>query len=109
LEVWISGTGTRRSAQAIVELMRFGEAAAAAAFDRLQNRLARSLAAVCNVLDPDTIVLGGGLSNVTELYARLPSLIKVHTFGDSWSGKLAPALWGDSSGVRGAARLWQPD
>ena len=119
LEMWISGTGlardylsatgTSHSAQAIVELMRFGEPAATAAFDRLLNRLARSLGAICNVLDPDTIVFGGGLSNVTELYARLPSLIKRHVFGESWSAKLAPARWGDSSGVRGAARLWQPD
>jgi fructokinase len=119
LEMWISGTGlardylaatgTRRTAEAVIELMRFGEPAATAAFDRFLHRLARSLAAICNILDPDTIVLGGGLSNVTEIYARLPTLIKVHTFGDSWNARLAPARWGDSSGVRGAARLWQPD
>jgi fructokinase len=99
----------QRDAQAIVGLARSGEPAAVAAFDRFLNRLARSLAAICNILDPDTIVLGGGLSNVAELHTLLPSLIKAHTFGDSWSARVTPALWGDSSGVRGAARLWQED
>lgn len=119
LEMWISGTGlardylaatgTRCTGQAVIDLMRFGEPAASAAFDRLLNRLARSLAVICNVLDPDIIVLGGGLSNVSELYPSLLSRTRAHTFGELWNGKIAAARWGDSSGVRGAARLWQPD
>jgi len=51
-------------------------------------------------------VLGGGLSNVAELYERLPSVIRKHVFSDVWNGKIVCARWGDSSGVRGAARLW---
>ncbi len=61
---------------------------------------------ICDIVDPDAFVFGGGLSNVAELYERLPGLIEPHVFSDGWSARLAPAKWGDSSGVRGAARLW---
>jgi fructokinase len=61
---------------------------------------------ICNIVDPDTIVLGGGLSNVTELYQRLPEIVRSYVFTDTWDAKIVPARWGDSSGVRGAARLW---
>jgi fructokinase len=60
---------------------------------------------VCNLVDPDTIVLGGGMSNVAELYAQLPHTIRAFVFSDIWEGRIVPARWGDSSGVRGAARL----
>ena len=62
---------------------------------------------ICNILDPDVFVLGGGLSNVNELYEALPAAIGPFVFSDGWLGRLAPAKWGDSSGVRGAARLWE--
>ncbi|MBM4232695.1 MAG: ROK family protein, partial [Gammaproteobacteria bacterium] len=52
-------------------------------------------------------VLGGGMANVGELYERLPPLIRRHVFSDVWDSRVVPAKWGDSSGVRGAARLWQ--
>ena len=61
---------------------------------------------ICNLFDPDAIVFGGGLSNVEEIYGRLPPVISRYVFSDVWQAKLAPARWGDSSGVRGAARLW---
>jgi fructokinase len=116
LETWISGSGLERdhrvktgaahTAEEIIRLMRLGDTGARASFDRYLNRLGRALALVCNIVDPDTIVFGGGLSNVTEIYAALPPIIEEHVFSDSYLTKLAPARWGDSSGVRGAARLW---
>jgi len=118
LEMWISGSGLQRdhqarhgeklSAEAIVERMRAGSAEARASFERYLDRLGRGLGVVCNIIDPDTIVFGGGLSNIEELYAGLARAIRPHVFSDVWSAKLVPARWGDSSGVRGAARLWPP-
>ena len=116
LETFVSGTGFARdhaartgrkmTGEAIIEAARQGEAAAALTFERYIDRLGRALAVVCDILDPDVFVFGGGLSNVGELYERLPAAIAPHVFSDSWTAKLAPARWGDSSGVRGAARLW---
>lgn len=116
LETWISGTGLQRDyaratgrtldGETIVRDARAGEPQARAALDRYVHRLARGLAIICNVVDPDTIVLGGGLSNVAELYERLPEQIRTYVFSDTWEARIVPAKWGDSSGVRGAARLW---
>jgi fructokinase len=72
---------------------------------RYEERLARSLAHVINILDPDAIVLGGGMSNVAELYASVPALWKAWVFSDRVDTKLARHVHGDSSGVRGAAWL----
>ena len=74
--------------------------------ERYEERLARSLAAVINILDPDVIVLGGGISNVQRLYANVPILWKPYVFSDQVVTKLLPPAHGDSSGVRGAAWLW---
>jgi fructokinase len=90
----------------IVELARAGDAIATATLDDYIDRLGRGLAIIANILDPDCFVMGGGMSNVTELYARLPGIIDRHTFSDGWQGKIVQARWGDSSGVRGAAHLW---
>jgi fructokinase len=116
LETWISGTGLARDfaqtnerrldGPAIVAAARSGDAAAAAAVDRYVDRLGRALAMVCNLIDPDVFVFGGGLSNVAEIFEALPQVIQRHVFCEDWSAKLTPARWGDSSGVRGAARLW---
>lgn len=84
------------------------EPLARATIDRMVARLGRALAVVCNTIDPDVIVLGGGVSNITELYARLPAAIEAHVFGDCFSTPVRQARFGDASGVRGAARLWDP-
>jgi fructokinase len=73
---------------------------------RYEERLARALAAVINVLDPDVIVLGGGMSNVARLYTQVPRLWGRHVFSDQVATRLVPPVHGDSSGVRGAAWLW---
>ena len=116
LETWISGSGFRAdhrrvtgrdlTGQEIVAAARQGDADAAAALDRYVDRLARGLAWVVNLLDPDVIVLGGGMSNVTELYDRLPEAIAPHVFSDVFTTPVVQARHGDSSGVRGAARLF---
>jgi predicted NBD/HSP70 family sugar kinase len=74
--------------------------------DRYEERLARSLAGVINILDPDVIVLGGGVSNIDRLYESVPRLWKPYVFSDDVATKLAKNVHGDSSGVRGAAWLW---
>jgi predicted NBD/HSP70 family sugar kinase len=74
--------------------------------DRYEERLARALAGVINILDPDVIVLGGGISNVPRLYANVPALWRPYVFSDQVATRLAPPMHGDSSGVRGAAWLW---
>ena len=73
---------------------------------RFEERLARALASVINVLDPEVIVLGGGLSNMTRLYRNVPHLWARHVFSDQVATRLVPPMHGDSSGVRGAAWLW---
>jgi fructokinase len=119
LETWISGRGLERdhahvsgktlSAEQIIAGARLDDAAAAASFERYLGRLGRALAMISNILDPDVFVFGGGLSNVREIYERLPERIAPFVFADRWLGRLAAARWGDASGVRGAARLWDAD
>lgn len=81
---------------------------AEAALARYEDRLARALASVVNLLDPDVVVLGGGLSNLGRLYHSLPRLWCPFVFSDRVATRLLPPLHGDASGVRGAARLWEP-
>ena len=83
-----------------------GEAAADAALSRYEERMARALGSVINLLDPDVIVLGGGLSNIERLYARVPQEWAPYVFSDRIETRLVRARHGDSSGVRGAAWLW---
>jgi fructokinase len=83
-----------------------GEKAAVAALDRHADRLARGLAAIINILDPDAIVLGGGLSNMDHLYSELPRRIPGYAFSDTIATPILANRHGDSSGVRGAAWLW---
>ncbi|MFD1191474.1 ROK family protein [Phenylobacterium conjunctum] len=115
LELYVSGSGLARdhgqrlTGEAIIAAARAGDPAAAAAFARYQDRLARGLAVVCDIVDPDIIVLGGGMSNVQELYAALPGLIAPRVFSDVFTTPIRPAAHGDSSGVRGAAWLWPLD
>jgi len=83
-----------------------GDRAANATLARYEHRLARGLASIINVLDPDAIVLGGGMSNVARLYERIPALWGRFIFSDVVVTRLTPPVHGDSSGVRGAAWLW---
>jgi predicted NBD/HSP70 family sugar kinase len=85
-----------------------GEAGAEATLGRYERRMAKALAAVVNLLDPDVVVLGGGLSNMDRLYERVPALLREHAFSDTLTTRLVKYRHGDSSGVRGAAWLW-PD
>ena len=117
LEMWCSGTGfqddyerhtgTRLKGHEIVALMRAGDAAARANYERYIDRLARSLALLIDILDPDVFVLGGGMSNVDEIYADLPGRIAPYVFSDTVETPIRKAKFGDSSGVRGAAWLWK--
>ncbi len=90
-------------------LARAGDALASAHLERYIDRAARGLATVVNTLDPDVIVLGGGMSNVEELYERLPDAILAYTFTTVFLTPIVKAVHGDSSGVRGAAWLWAED
>ncbi|HEU0095274.1 MAG TPA: ROK family protein, partial [Rhizomicrobium sp.] len=80
--------------------------AAIAAMDRLIDRFARSIATMVNILDPDAIVLGGGLSNIDRLYRDLPPLVEKYGFTLGSPPKIVKNMHGDSSGIRGAAWLW---
>lgn len=116
LETFISGTGfagdyNRANASSlkgsqVAELSMAGDAAANASLERYIDRLARALAVVINVVDPHVVVLGGGMSNVTALYERLPPLLNSYVFTDRCITPIRRAMHGDSSGVRGAAWLW---
>ncbi|MCB5945441.1 ROK family protein [Acidocella sp. KAb 2-4] len=95
-----------RDATTIPARAAAGEAKAQAALALHADRLARALASITNVLDPDAIVLGGGLSNMAHLYDQLPGLMRPYIFSDAFSPNIMRARHGDSSGVRGAAWLW---
>ena len=101
-----SAGGKAADAEAIAGLAEGGDATARAALDRYVDRLARSLATVINLLDPEVIVLGGGLGQIAALYRDVPARWGDYVFSDTVVTKLVPPRWGDSSGVRGAAWLW---
>ncbi|MEM7216101.1 MAG: ROK family protein [Pseudomonadota bacterium] len=116
VETWISGTGfqrdyQRRSGEKQLrpgsEIVALGSAASIASYEAYCDRLARSLSVLVNILDPDIFVLGGGMSNVDALYGDVPRLMKSHVFSDVFDTPMVKAKYGDSSGVRGAAWLWQ--
>ena len=116
IERWCSGTGFQadylertgisRKGREIVDLKRQGDKVAIAVYDAFVDRLGRALAMSANLLDPDVFVLGGGMSNVEELYADLPSAMAPYVFSDRYETLICKAVHGDSSGVRGAAWLW---
>jgi fructokinase len=116
VETYLSGPGlaadhARRhggslDAAAIAAQAAAGDPACEASLQRYERRLARALSIVVNLLDPDVIVLGGGLSKLERLYRQVPNLWTAHIFSDQVATRLVPAHHGDSSGVRGAAWLW---
>jgi fructokinase len=114
LETWVAGPSLARDcdgegaqdASHVAARAAAGEARAQAALERHTDRLARGLAQVINLLDPDVIVLGGGLSNMDHLYSAVPSLLAQYVFSDFVQTPLVRNAHGDSSGVRGAAWLW---
>jgi fructokinase len=116
IETWLSGpglaadffrcTGQTLTGEAIVARAQAGGAEAAAAMTRYRDRLGRGIAQVVNILDPDVIVLGGGLSRVEGLVAALPGTIAPHVFSDRFDTPVRASRHGDASGVRGAAWLW---
>jgi len=99
-------SGVARSSHDIVRLAATGDADALEALRRYENRLTRALAGVINILDPDIVVLGGGMSNLPDLAPAVSTLLPRYVFSDTVETVVAPNLHGDSSGVRGAAWLW---
>ncbi len=118
IETWLAGPGMARDhkkvtgenldAAGIVADAEAGKPAALATLARYEERLARGLAHVVNIVDPQIVVLGGGLSNIKRLYANLPGLMRPFVFSDHVATRILPPRHGDSSGVRGAAWLWAP-
>jgi fructokinase len=116
IETWLSGvgmandhrrvTGEALTAEEVVTRAETGDEKCSATLSRYEDRLARALAQVINILDPDVIVLGGGVSRVERLYRYVPALWDQWIFSDDIRTRLLPALHGDASGVRGAAWLW---
>ena len=116
VETWLSGTalvadhirygGQDLPAPEIAQRAATGDGACSKTLTRYEERLARALAGVINLLDPDVIVLGGGLSNITRLYDTVPRLWSRYVFSDRIATRLVAPQYGDSSGVRGAAWLW---
>jgi fructokinase len=111
LETWLAGPSLAADAglptgAEVLARAAAGDAGAQAALDRHAERLARSLAVIINILDPDAIVLGGGLSNMTHLYEQVPRLWATHVLSETCETQLLRATQGDSAGVIGAARLW---
>ena len=119
LEMWISGTGLARDyehvtgielrGEEIVAAAELGDAEAMAALDRLEDRMARGFAVIVNILDPDIIVVGGGLSKLDRIYPNVSARLNGLCFGGNTDTPIVRAMYGDSSGVRGAAWLWNPE
>ena len=101
--------GDELTTEEIAERARGDDEDARASIERYAEWLARALATVVNVVDPEVIVLGGGVSNITALYELVPPLLAEHVFSDTCHTRVVRAQHGDSSGVRGAAWLWRPD
>jgi fructokinase len=119
IEAWISGTGLKAdyarrvghplTGEEIAVLGSKGDAMARAVMEDFYDRFARSVAAIVNILDPDVIVIGGGLSNIDALYVELPPRVESYAFTPEGRTRIVRNMHGDSSGVRGAAWLWTED
>ena len=100
-------TGASARAEEIMAAVRAGDPGARDTFERYLDRLGRGIAHVVNILDPDAVVLGGGMSDIDELYPALPERVAAHVFSDSFTTTILKNRHGASSGVRGAAWLWK--
>ena len=119
IEVFLSGPGLAAdhravhgedmTSEAVAAGAAAGETGPLASMTRYEDRLARALASVINLIDPDVIVLGGGLSKIDRLYRALPERLPAYVFSDRVDTRIVPPRHGDSSGVRGAAWLWRPE
>lgn len=119
IETWLSGPGFTNdhqmhggkgnTARDIALLAEQGDTISNVSLQRYEDRMARALATVINIIDPNVIVLGGGMSNVKRFYNNVPKIWKEYVFSDQVDTRLVPPLHGDSSGVRGAAWLWNND
>lgn len=103
---WAARSNLGLDASQLARAAQEGHPAASSAMHRYCEQLARALASVINIIDPEVIVLGGGLSNMPALYQEVPNLLARHVFSDQVNTRLVQARHGDSSGVRGAAWLW---
>lgn len=103
---YYSSTNEKLTASEIIQKSKTGNAAAKQCLDQYEHRLAKALAHVINIVDPDVIVLGGGMSNIKRLYTNVPKYWGEYIFSDHVATKLVAPIHGDSSGVRGAAWLW---
>lgn len=108
LRDWPDDASRPRDVPALAEAARRGDDRAAAVLERFLRRFGAALATVVNILDPDAIVLGGGLSNIDALYTRGVEALRTRIFNDQLTTPVLKNAYGDSSGVRGAARLWMP-
>jgi fructokinase len=104
---YTQSTGDKLSSEEVAERAANDDEMARATLDRYVNRLTRALSCVINILDPDVIVLGGGLSNIDSLYKEVPQHLSEHVFSDICTTPILKNAHGDSSGVRGAAWLWE--
>lgn len=119
IKSWISGTGLRAdyarrarrnlTGDEIAARAATGDAMAAAVMEDFYDRFARSVAGIVNILDPDAIVIGGGLSNIDALYSELPPRVESYAFTPEGRTRIVKNMYGNSSGVRGAAWLWSED
>ena len=100
------GTPKIDGAKVEADLLENGNSIAEKVIEIYESRLARAIASVVNIFDPEVIVLGGGMSNISRLYETVPDLVRKWTFGKEFSTHIKQAVHGDSSGVRGAAWLW---
>jgi len=103
---YLKHSGLQLNGEQIVSHAEKGDVASEACLQRYENRMARALAHVINILDPEVIVLGGGLSNIQRLYENVPKIWQDYVFSDQVFTQLLPPKFGDASGARGAARLW---
>jgi fructokinase len=105
----VAGGPAGADGKTVIDKMRAGDKLANEAFDEYIRSFGKAICPLLHIVDPDAIVLGGGLSNVDEIYERLPQAVLPNIFNDEFKTPVVKNKWGDSGGVRGAALLWSLD